>query len=445
MNQDEWIGDLGDALAAVGRNEDACYMYRTAKVLDSSDGEWSNKVRACGRGSAPSIRSTSHQEQLMRRGAMTPEEQAGVIREHANQDEWLGDLGDKMRDAGRIQDACTLWRRALEIDTDDSEWLNNVSNCNNAGHTSSSSTTASVAPAATRRESAAVARMRSLYNQRRTDDEWLGDFGDALNASGNREEACLMWSEALAVDPTDSEWQNNISSCGGSVSMEQVIEFMREHYPHKRTDDEWLGDFGDVLLAAGSRPEACLMYREALVLDRTDSEWQTAVSNCNSTPVAAAQSTSRQQDLATAIVLTTAEQVRFIRNHSREDEWVGDLGDRLQSVGRKDACYLWRTAQALDDDDSEWQRKVASCEAGATPRLRSSAHQARLEEAGILTATEQRRLLANHRSDDEWLGDMGDLLSEVGRRSDACTLWRSAQALDANDSEWRNKISQNCR
>jgi hypothetical protein len=186
------------------------------------------------------------------------------------------------------------------------------------------------------------------------------------------------------------------------------------------------------------------MYREALALDRSDSEWQTNVSACGSNTGAATRSVSTQ-DLGRAVLLTSTEQVQLIRNHLSDDEWLGDLGDRLSEVGRKDSCYLWRTAQVLDDDDSEWQRKVANCEREANPRVRTSAHRTRLEQAGLLTDEEQRRLLANHGRDDEWLGDVGDLLADINRRSDACTVWRAAQALDANDSEWRNKISQNCR
>jgi hypothetical protein len=231
-------------------------------------------------------------------------------------------------------------------------------------------------------------------------------------------------------------------------------------------NDEWIGDLGDAMQTAGRRSDACTLWRRAQQIDPNDGEWRTKVGNCDGTSGSSARSSSpppattstgarssspppaatlSNAALAQAATLTSAEQTRLLRSHLSDDEWVGDLGDRLQSVRPGDACYLWRTASALDPGDGEWTRKLGACGPDETPVISSSKHWNQLQRSGVLTAAEQTQMFSSIRSDDERLGDVGDLLQDLGRGSDACALWRAAQALDPADGEWRSNLERNCQ
>lgn len=104
---DELIGDLADLYAAQGERERALELYRQALGLDPDDGEWLQKTST--------LSGESRLELL-----------EGLVAQHPNDDEVWGDLGDQYAAAERSAEALEAYRRALEIDPADSEWIQKV-------------------------------------------------------------------------------------------------------------------------------------------------------------------------------------------------------------------------------------------------------------------------------------------------------------------------------
>ncbi len=116
-------------------------------------------------------------------------------------------------------------------------------------------------------------------------------------------------------------------------------------------------------------------------------------------------------------------QLRYqVRNDYRNDELWGDLGDEQRDAGnctRASGCYA--IARLLDPGDSEWQGKHTTYANVAST----------LEWVGI--------------TDDEWVGDLGDLLMERDQVSAARAVYRYALRLDPSDSEWQRKAGGGSR
>jgi len=106
---DELQGDAGDYYASIGNNEEAVRLYLYALSLDPTDAEWQNSATGLGAG----------------------EEVLGVMMRHLNpnDDEQLGNVGDVLMQLNRNAEACEYFRRALIIDTDDSEWIRKSQEC----------------------------------------------------------------------------------------------------------------------------------------------------------------------------------------------------------------------------------------------------------------------------------------------------------------------------
>lgn len=293
---DELWGDYGDALHGQGDDAEACAAYARARELDPADNEWAQALIAYSCASLG-----------VGEGAAG---QAGN-----DDDEALGDRADELMEAGRLDEACTTYRRALDTDPTDSEWPGKLVTC--------------------------------LRLQRAdSGDEVLGDLGDQLATWGRGEEACMAWRAALDLDSDDSEWLGRAEECGGSGGPMRAPQEEGEEYvggfvfeeaaaeeEAPAIDDERLGDAADELLAAGVVGEACMLFKRAMYADRTDTEWPDKLVSC------------------------------YLRWQSDgTDEELGDVGDDLSAWGREaEACTAWRGAAQLDPGDEEWQRKSSGC------------------------------------------------------------------------------------
>lgn len=108
---DEAWGDIGDGLVAAGNTSGALDSYLHALRLDPRDGEWQRKVAEYGGG-----------DLLVR-------EIDGLLPDSSTDDEAIGDRAGAFAAAGRADEACSLFRRALAIDPNDSEWSARVGEC----------------------------------------------------------------------------------------------------------------------------------------------------------------------------------------------------------------------------------------------------------------------------------------------------------------------------
>ena len=112
-----------------------------------------------------------------------------------------------------------------------------------------------------------------------------------------------------------------------------------------------------------------------------------------------------------------------VRGDPNDDEAWGDAGDAEAAAGNTTQALVdYQRALGLDPRDAEWQRKVV--EFGGVDLFRSSID----------------LLLPDSPTDDEVLGDRGDAYDAAGLHDEACALYRRAQALDAQDTEWLSKV-----
>jgi Flp pilus assembly protein TadD len=110
-NDDEAWGDAGDAEAAQGNTAQALTDYLRAMTIDPRDTEWQRKVAEFG--GVDTFRVTIDR----------------LLPDSYTDDEALGDRGDAYAAAGLIEESCDLYRRALELDTQDTEWMGKVGGC----------------------------------------------------------------------------------------------------------------------------------------------------------------------------------------------------------------------------------------------------------------------------------------------------------------------------
>ena len=114
-----------------------------------------------------------------------------------------------------------------------------------------------------------------------------------------------------------------------------------------------------------------------------------------------------------------------VRGDPNNDEAWGDAGDAEASMGNTaQALTDYQRALTIDPRDAEWQRKVAQY--GGVESLRATID----------------LLLPDSSTDDETLGDRGDAFASAGLPEEACELYRRAQAIDAQDTEWLGKIAE---
>jgi tetratricopeptide (TPR) repeat protein len=155
-------------------------------------------------------------------------------------DEWVGNRGDAAASLGDTAEALELYRWALSLDTDDTEWPGRVNLF------------------------ATIEDLRQRVLASYRNDELWGDFGDAYGAAGFSAQAAACYSVARLIQPMDSEWLAKALTLSSPVGLLRSFDIR---------DDEWIGDLGDSAGTLGNAQVAHELYAFALELDPDDSEW----------------------------------------------------------------------------------------------------------------------------------------------------------------------------
>jgi len=230
---DERIGDAADMLAEAGEAARACELYLQAHDIDPDDNEWVGKAMACPGGEA------------------MLEERLSSARAEGD-DEGIGDAADALKGLGREDEACDLYREALAIDEDDSEWMQRVAECDGT--------------AVEDHDVPFDGEMRGLFPG---GDVSARDQGQAALAAGDTSEALRIFTTALEERPTDSMLRTAVLALSGSSLVDLLEDLSSRH----ADDDELWGDLGDAYLDAGRSADALRAYQRAAELDSGDSEW----------------------------------------------------------------------------------------------------------------------------------------------------------------------------
>jgi tetratricopeptide (TPR) repeat protein len=257
---DELWGDVGDQYANQGQREQALRYYIYALVLDSSDSEWRQKVVEFGGDNN-----------------LVVEVMSAEAVNHQDDDEWLGDFGDALMEAGREDEACQQWRTALALDPEDGEWQSNIARCDGQAPPSMNSGGAvSIDSLGETLEDQLVEVDRQIALDP-ANDELLGTRGKLLVRADRVDEAMESFWAALALDPRDSEWPYVMMIAGGVTR----VDILEQQVETLDTDDELWGDLGDCYIDVGRRDEALEAYQRAQALDGDDEEWRTKLELLN--------------------------------------------------------------------------------------------------------------------------------------------------------------------
>jgi len=373
MDDEAW-GDLGDEYRAAGRESEAIDAYRRAAMLDPADGEWQNNLIDAG---------IDLDEMIDAWLTSLPED-----------DERIGDLADALVERGRYEDALQLYRRAHEIDPDDSEWIEKIATYGGGG----------AIPPAGDVEGGVVGGVVGGTESGipSGDDEAIGDMADTYASQGNRELALQHYRRALELDPTDSEWQSKYAVYAGSASLADIMEGRLSSDPR---NDEIMGQLGELYAEMGHTERALELLHDALAIDPADAQWQGKVS------------------LLGGIEATRKILEEKLKADPNNDEVVGRLGDIAAFSGdRERAVELYSRALTLDPGDEEWRESL-------------------MQVAGAGALLEVLEPLAGRIEDDEALGDLADIYAASGNTAKALELYRRAATIDPEDSEWMGKIA----
>ncbi len=396
-DNDERLGDFADALMHAGFIDDACAMYQAAMEVDPADTEWPDKLLGCMQTSllvsGTSTRvdtSASLLEQVAELASSdeTLDNIVASLRGDQGNDELWGDAGDQVRMLGYSDLALNCFRQAFFLQPSDSEWQGKVGEL--AG-----------------REGLFTAFEQAIASDS-SNDELIGDYGDALDGAGRRAEACEAWSLALSLEPADSEWIGKVEGCGGAgatptASSSSGVDAALAAHSAEPTD-ETAGAVGEAYLAAGDRETALRWFQDALIMDPVDVQWSWYVLLWGNE--------------------TRVQMLQRLAPASGSDEVYGDLGDHLLELNRdNEARQAYERAASIDPFDTEWAYKQLVLTRNVLPAAREAVVE--LEAAMSLTTP-----------DDEMWGDLGDALLTAGRRSDACDAYRQAATLDPEDTEW---------
>jgi tetratricopeptide (TPR) repeat protein len=233
---DERIGDLADALRAAGREPEACETYLRAFEIDPGDSEW--------------------------QGALEPCEGVGDIFDAAadravasGDDERIGDAADALLARGNESRACELYRQALSLDPDDSEWIEKVGRCDGGGFEPTDGVVGGVVGG---------------LGSREPENDSLVALGREALARGDRAGAITHFEAALLDAPADRDARTALMALTGRT----LIAILESAAARAAQDDELLGDLADAYLEAGRRDDAVRAYERAAAIDPDDSEWQ---------------------------------------------------------------------------------------------------------------------------------------------------------------------------
>jgi tetratricopeptide (TPR) repeat protein len=457
-SSDELWGDLGDALLEDDEGVAACVAFARARELDPSDTEWGPKFDENGCASMSG-----------NRGGALADAKAALDADPQN-DERVGDYADALLAAGRVDEACATYQRALDLDRTDSEWPGKLVGCLETGLvvTHSTSVAGPSGDALLQQVQSTRSDLRTAVDQVRAEpqnDERWGDLGDAL---GDDPLAGTVYAAAMRMDPSDAEWQQKLARAAGWDTLFGIFQEILAADP---SNDERLGDYADRLMEAGRRDDACAAYRAALRFDPTDTEWPNKVATCDGAAVASTGGNGLPGDTGDATLDVAAA---ALRADPENDERWGDWGDALRDGGRSnEACQAYRKANTMDPGDQEWIDKLGAC-GGAVAAVAAPTEdlddEALGDEGDRLMAygdygaacDAYQRALEADPQDSEWpgkaltcllrldptgdeaLGDLGDRLASFGRMVDACAAYKEALRIDKSDNEWKDRRAD-CR
>jgi tetratricopeptide (TPR) repeat protein len=169
VNNDEWIGDLGDLAEQQGYAGVAQDLYGMALEIDPADGEWQRKyTRGNGFPAAPPA------------GTAAAGLRGRLMADLSNDELW-GDYGDALQAEGLAVLANGAWGVARILDQADGEW---------SGHQ----------PLEALVDAGVLAAGI-------TDDEWIGNLADQAATMGWATAAQRLYILALTLDQDDSEWR----------------------------------------------------------------------------------------------------------------------------------------------------------------------------------------------------------------------------------------------
>ena len=313
-----------------------------------------------------------------------------VVRSPEDAEAW-NDLGDAYRRRLKRRRAREAYARALSLDpgnTDAAAGLGRVSGRRN--------------PSAVR---------KALRNP--TDDELWGDAGDYYLSTGQSEEALSAYRYALQLDPTDTEWQQSVMALGG---VDEVMALLQDQL--EGANDEVLGDMGDMLRSVQREEEACEMYRRALAMDPTDTEWGPRVSECDGGISAPLGGLGMPEGSLDGLSIASLSAQVY-----SNPELLTRLGIAHARAGDKESAQRYLHSALL----------LAPTEESALESYGAVTQRTRLE---IL-----EQLSEEVPDNDEVLGELGDALLALGRVQEAAAHYALALKLDADDPEWSEKLS----
>ena len=318
--------------------------------------------------------------------------QSMVVTEPDNPDAWVT-LGDAYRQRLKRKRAREAYSRALTLDPDHADATSRLSKVS-------------------KRKNPRVVRaaLRDPGN-----DELWGDAGDYYMSVGMREEALSAYQYALRLDPADSEWHRAVINLG---DIDAVLEILSSNMD--TSNDETLGDMGDLLREYGRTEEACALYRQAQALDPADSEWNPRVAECNgeALPDGSQIASFMGSDLSSASPINMLQSQVY-----SNDELLTRLGIAHAKAGDlEDARRYLHSALLLSPSDN-----------------------AALESYGAVTGKTRlevlEQLVDEVPDNDEVLGELGDQLLAEGRLTEAAAYYRQALELDEDDPEWTEKLA----
>ena len=267
-----------------------------------------------------------------------------------------------------------------------------------------------------------------------SDDEIWGDIGDHFAEKGQSSKALTYYLRAMSLDPSDSEWHQKLTEHGSS---EEVVAFYESNAVHNQDNDEWLGDFGDLLAGMDRREDACSQYRNALALDPSDSEWVQRVGECDSGAPLQPSGGLQHSDMVEGAEmmghgdypemhespeaqLQSFEQL--VAQEPENDEYWGGIAQAHVALGNlEQGVEALERALALDPSDSVWPTMYCALTGSVL--------------VDVLTAQ-----LEQHANNDELHGDIGDAYVNSGDPEKAKEHYLRASELDPEDGEWKTKL-----
>lgn len=275
--------------------------------------------------------------------------------------------------------------------------------------------------------------MQRMAMRSPTDDEVWGDLGDVLSMDGNLLEARAAYLRAFRIDPSDSEWQGRLAELGDGDLVTQMMSSQVDE-----SDDESLGDYGDMLDSVGQTEAACDAWRRAAELDPDDDEWIRHASDCGY-PVP--EGWEATQDSGGYGVIGSMQDLYGQLGYNTVGSTVPEATDLESLVQRvnSDSGLLVRLGQAY---------LMAGDRPKATETLWGALLVAPTDEEAlqtylVATSKTRREVLETLRNtftdNDEVVGLLADHYLDLGLRDRARDLYDLAHTLDAEDPEWESK------